>query len=112
MILIYTHSITSRVTYTMDLVFGTVLNTAYKLTDDKKEFEEYTLPKLAYTSDLSLSRIFILSNSLLFETVVNSTFPVAEKEFLAFPKFFKSTQKDFLGYDIFAMVFYFVSRYE
>ncbi len=112
MILIYTHSITSRVTYTMDLVFGTVLNTAYKLTDDKKEFEEYTLPKLAYTTDLSLSRISILSNSLLFETVINSTFPVAEKEFLGFPKFFKSTQKDFLGYDIFAMVFYFVSRYE
>ena len=112
MILIYTHSITSRVTYTMDLVFGTVLNTAYKLTDDKKEFEEYTLPKLAYTTELNTSRISILSNSLLFETVINSTIPVAEKEFLAFPKFFKSTQKDFLGYDIFAMVFYFVSRYE
>jgi hypothetical protein len=112
MILIYTHSITSRVTYTMDLVFGTVLNTDYKLTDDKKEFEKYTLPKLAYTTELNTSRISILSNSLLFETDVNSTIPVAEKEFLAFPKFFKSTQKDFLGYDIFAMVFYFVSRYE
>jgi hypothetical protein len=112
MILIYTHSITSRVTYTMDLVFGTVLNTAYKLTDDKMEFDEYSLPKLAYTSDLSSSRISILSNSLLFETDVNSTIPVAEKEFLTFPKFFKSTQKDFLGYDIFAMVFYFASRYE
>ena len=112
MILIYTHSITSRVTYTMDLVFGTVLNTDYKLTDDKKEFEEYTLPKLAYTTELNTSRISILSNSLLFETFINSTIPVAEKEFLAFPKFFKSTQKDFLGYDIFAMVFYFASRYE
>ncbi len=112
MILIYTHSITSRVTYTMDLVFGTVLNTDYKLTDDKKGFEEYTLPKLAYTTELNTSRISILSNSLLFETVINSTIPVAEKEFLAFPKFFKSTKKDFLGYDIFAMVFYFGSRYE
>jgi hypothetical protein len=29
-----------------------------------------------------------------------------------FPKFFKSNSNDYLGYDIFAMVFYFATRYE
>ncbi len=85
MILIYTHSITSRVTYTMDLVFGTVLNTAYKLTDDKKEFEEYTLPKLAYTTELNTSRISILSNSLLFETVIKFYYSSGGKRILGVP---------------------------
>ena len=41
MILIYTHTITARITYVMDLVFGNVLNTPYKLTSDLKLFEEY-----------------------------------------------------------------------
>lgn len=112
MILIYTHTITPRVTYTMDLVFSSVLNVACKLTDNKKEFEEYTSPKIAYTSSAISAEVFIKADSLLFETDIKSIIPTAENECIDFPKFFKSNTTDFLGYDIFAMVFYFVSRYE
>ena len=111
MILIYTHTITARITYVMDLVFGNVLNTPYKLTSDLKLFEEYNLPKIAYTS-LSAAEVFIESSALLFETDIKPTLPIAEKEYVNFPKFFKSSATDFLGYDIFAMVFYFATRYE
>jgi hypothetical protein len=38
--------------------------------------------------------------------------PVADKNYTDFPKFFASNTTDFLGYDLFAMVFYFTSRYE
>ena len=41
MILVYTHTITPRIAYAMDLVFGNVLNTVHKLTDNKKEFDEF-----------------------------------------------------------------------
>ncbi len=112
MILIYTHTLTARVTYTMDLVFNTVLNTPYKLTDDLKLFEGYSLPKIAYNSYLISAEVFIQSNALLFETDIKSTLPIAEKEYVNFPKFFKSITTDFLGYDVFALVFYFASRYE
>lgn len=112
MILIYTHTITTRVLYTADLVFGNVLGTAYILTDNKNEFEEYTSPKIAYTSFVMNTDAFIQSNSLLFETDIKSIIPVAEREYDDFPKFFKSSITDLLGYDLFAMVFYFASRYE
>ena len=111
MILIYTHTITARITYVMDLVFVNVLNTPYKLTNDLKIFNDYNLPKIAYTS-LSTAEVFIESNTLLFETDISPTMPIAEKEYVDFPKFFKSSATDFLGYDLFAMVFYFATRYE
>ena len=112
MILIYTHTITSRVTYTTDLVFSSVLGMPYKLTDDKKEFEGYALPKIAYTSSAVNAEVFIQSDVLLFETDIKSVIPFADKEYVNFPKFFKSNTTDFLGYDLLAMVFYFASRYE
>ena len=112
MILIYTHKITPRVSYAMNLVFESVLDVGYKLTDDKKEFEEYNAPKIAYTSSKMNAEVFIEANSLLFETDIKSITPVTEKKYVDFPKFFKSNTADFLGYDLFAMVFYFASRYE
>jgi hypothetical protein len=112
MILIYTDIITTRVSYTMNLVFDSVLGAPYKLTDDKKEFEEYRLPKIVYASSIINAEVFIQSGSLLFEKNIKSIIPSAEKEFVDFPHFFKSHTPDFLGYDLFAMVFYFASRYE
>jgi hypothetical protein len=111
-ILIYTHDITARVIYTMDLVFNTVLNTPYEITDNENYFDDSIVPKLAYTSDSKFSNVFIQSDPLLFETSIENTKPIANKIYNNFPKFFASDKNDFLGYDIFAMVFYFASRYE
>lgn len=112
MILIYTHQKTQRVIYTIDLVFNSVLNIAYELTDNRIFFESYSLPKIAYTKETGISRIFIAPDNLLFETDIKSILPIANIIYLDFPKFFSSNTKDFLGYDIFAMVFYFATRYE
>lgn len=112
MILIYTHHITPRVGYTIDLVFNSVLNISYELTDNKEKYYFSLLPKLAYTSINEEFDVFIQSTILLFETGIKPVLPIADKIYTDFPKFFKSNSNDYLGYDIFAMVFYFASRYE
>ena len=112
MILIYTHHITPRVSYAMDLVFGQILKTAFQLTDHQEDFLSSPLPKMAYTSIHQKCDVFIQSDNLLFESDIKSKIIEAEIDVIDFPKFFKSNSSDFLGYDIFAMTFYFASRYE
>jgi hypothetical protein len=111
-ILIYTPHITTRVLYAMDIVFKTVLQTDYKLTDHKEEFIGYNKCKIAYTKVNEDFPVFIKSNDILFETDINAKTIEVDNEYLDFPKFFKSNTQDFLGYDVFAMVFYFATRYE
>ena len=112
MILIYTDYITARVTYTMDLVFKTVINTSFELTTSKEVFNNSKLSKIAYTKVNEGFDVFIKSDTLLFETDIKINLPTAENSFVDYPKFYKSNTNDFLGYDIFAMVFYFATRYE
>jgi len=50
MILIYTHHITPRISYTMDIVFKTVLNISVHLTDNKEDFKNNNTLKIAYTT--------------------------------------------------------------
>lgn len=84
----------------------------YELTDDLIYFQSKDIPKIAYTNTINNSSVFIFSNPILFDTDVNQKLPIAEKNYTDFPKFFVSNTADFLGYDLFAMVFYFASRYE
>ncbi len=112
MILIYTHHITPRVTYTMDLIFNSVLNIPFQITNNKEIYYSSLLPKLVYTNENDGFDVFIQSDTLLFETGINRILTTAEKHYIDFPKFFKANSHDFLGYDIFAMVFYFATRYE
>ncbi len=112
MILIYTHTISNRFKYVAELIFKSVLNSNYELTDDLNYFQSKEIPKIAYTTTPTNTPVFIYSNPILFETEIKAQLPIANKEFEDFPKFFASSTSDFLGYDIFAMVFYFASRYE
>jgi hypothetical protein len=96
----------------MDVVFKTVLNISVQLTDNKDDFKNNNTLKIAYTTFNEGFDVFIESNNLLFETDIKTKIVEVEKEYIDFPKFFKSNSMDYLGYDIFAMVFYFASRYE
>lgn len=112
MLLIYSHTLTARIHYVMNVVFKHVLMTPFQLTNDLDEFNKSELPKLAYTKVNRGFTFFIQSNDLLFETEIRKILPEADQKFIDFPLFFKSDINDYLGYDIFAMVFYFASRYE
>ncbi len=112
MILIYTHTLSNRFKYVTELIFKSVLNINYELTDDLNYFQSKEIPKIAYAPTPINAEVFICSNPILFETDINTELPIADKDFENYPKFFASPISDFLGYDIFAMVFYFASRYE
>jgi hypothetical protein len=112
LILIYSHTLSNRLKYVTDLIFKTVLSIDCELTDDLIYFQSKEIPKIAYTNNKETSSVYIHSDIILFETDVNQTLPVADKNYTDFPKFFASNTTDLLGYDLFAMVFYFTSRYE
>ena len=112
LILIYSHTLSNRFKYVTELIFKSVLNCNYELTDDLNYFQSKDIPKIAYSTTTANTQVYIVSNPILFETDIKSELPIANKEFEDFPKFFASQTSDFLGYDIFAMVFYFASRYE
>ncbi len=112
MILIYTHTITPRITYSLDLVFGTLLNIPHHLTDSLEVYQTSFLPKIAYTHANKGFGVFIQSDHLLFENHIRPALPVVSGNYLNFPIFFKANEESFLPYDIFATVFYFATRYE
>ena len=112
MILIYSHTLSNRFKYVTELIFKSVLNCNYQLTDDLTYFQTKDIPKIAYTNYKETSRVYIYSDTILFETDIDNLLPTAKNDYKDFPKFFASNTDDFLGYDLFAMVFYFASRYE
>lgn len=112
MILIYTHNITARLSYTVELIFGTVLSIPYELTSKEEAFKASGLPKLAYAGAPDFSKVWVKPQGLLEEMGITGIRPVADTSQAPFPVFFPSPAGDFLGYDLFAMVFYFASRYE
>ncbi len=110
--LIFTAKITNRLRYTMDLVFSEQLGIAYELTSDAERFLAWEGAGLVY-GDQALSKgVFQQSVSLLFEREINS------QELKAFnldglKAFFPVYQRtSLLPFDVFAAIFYLVSRYE
>lgn len=112
LILIYTHTLTARVSYTVELIFGTVLGTSYELTDDLWTFESSELPKLAYTYEKTDTGIFLEASALLFEEHVRPDRPVRSAAYKDFPVVFPVGEASFLPFDLFATVFYVATCYE
>ena len=112
MILIYTHTITPRINYTIDLIFNTVLHCPYKVTDDILHYNESILPKIAYTNENKGFDVFLKSDALLFESDIKNKLPSSNELYLNLPQFFSTNSHSFIPYDLFATVFYFVTRYE
>jgi hypothetical protein len=112
LILIYTHTITPRINYTIDLIFSTVLNCPYKLTNDILLYKESILPKIAYTNENKGFDVYLKSDILLFETNIKNELPSSNELYLNLPQFFSTSNNSFLPYDLFATVFYFATRYE
>ena len=112
MILIYTYKITNRIVYAMDLVFSNVLGIEYELTEDIEKFRASSQIKIAYSNIDRNFEVFIKADRLLYEFEIRNELPEPNGTYLNLPMFFKSEVSSFLPYDIFATVFYFVTRYE
>lgn len=93
-------------------MFKTVLDIEYELTSDLDSYQNYTGNKFAYTNNDKSFGTHILSNNLLFETTINSVLLEPSKYHNGVPVFFETSLSSFISYDVFAMVFYFATRYE
>lgn len=111
MIYIYSHTVTSRLEYTLEVLFKTILQVAYKLVD-KDTFKENTeFPKINYSAEKLEGSIWMQPHSLLFETN-SKTQDIAVTHQKEIPYFFKTNAIADFQFDLFASSFYMLSRYE
>ncbi|TKD61904.1 hypothetical protein FBT53_11030 [Flavobacterium sp. ASW18X] len=111
MLLIYTHKITKRFTYTMNQVLGRILGLEVGFTTKVEDFIKHKEPKITYTKQPLQNELFIRSNDLLFEQGINDI-EIKVQDWEGVPCFFESGEKSGLPFDIFSASFYLLSRYE
>ncbi len=111
MILIYSESTSSRLQYTCSFIFTEPVQAAFELTNDAERFKQYAGAKINYSANrVTNEELWIQSTSLLFETGIHSQ-PINCFEINGHKVFFKNSGGD-VTFDIFAAVFYLLSRYE
>jgi len=114
MILIFSNSISSRLTYICHFIFIEQLGLPFEICTDKEKFIGFKGPKINYSTlsfDDHPEKIFnITPHTLLFEEGIKvQEINLEKKE--PYPIFFK-TEKEPFRFDIFAATFYLISRYE
>lgn len=112
MLLIYTPRITNRLGYTIKIVFNTILRVEYTITTDQALFIKHDGPKLQYCEQRFCDAPYIKCSHLLFETIIDEqpTNYFSDKGSAAlFPVYGRDLD---LTFDLFASVFYIISRYE
>ncbi len=115
--IVYTNKITPRLQYITDFVGKEVIGEAFQLTTDSYYFKDHSGPKINYSSSRinnvpkdSFGEELIINNcSLLFEDSIKEQ-NISCFEVNGFNAFFK-TEGDY-PFDIFAAIFYLLSRYE
>lgn len=112
MFLIYSPHITNRLLYVLDYVFKEQLDIDYLLTTDKNEcLQTNGVKKIIYADENIGDGIFIHAHSLLFETRIKQI-ELAEGKINDQFVLFKHDANDDFGFDVFAGIFFLLSRYE
>ena len=110
MILIYSHTSSTRLQYICKFIFNEQLGVTHSITIDAESFKKHDGPKINY-SDAEIEHAFKLRNSgLLFEHGIKDR-QLDCFEINDYKAFFKTNDSDF-PFDIFAAAFYLLSRYE
>lgn len=111
MLLIYTHKITERLTYTMKQVFTGILGIDVSFTTKVEDFIKHKGPKITYTKQPLQKEFFVRSNDVLFEQGINDL-DIEIGNWDGVPCFFRAGESSSLPFDIFSASFYMLSRYE
>ncbi|NNF18464.1 MAG: hypothetical protein HKN61_01710 [Flavobacteriaceae bacterium] len=111
MLLIYTHKITPRFSYTMKQVFSRILGIEVTYTTKVEDFIKHAGPKITYTKKPLQNEFFVRSNDLLFEQGIND-FQVKPEDWDGVPCFFKAGERSNLPFDVYTASIYLLSRYE
>ncbi|MBW6499004.1 MAG: polysaccharide deacetylase family protein [Bacteroidales bacterium] len=113
MVLVYCTKVTSRLKYTLNLIFGTLLGVEWDLTISPEVFSGFEGAKVNYSkASLSGKEVLINPSGFIEKRGVQPFEPVLVRKG-ELPCLFpcKGTDDDF-GFDLFAASFYLVSRYE
>ncbi|WP_179345426.1 polysaccharide deacetylase family protein [Winogradskyella ursingii] len=111
MLLVYTHKITPRLTYTFKHICKRVLGLEVSFTSKVEDFIAHDSIKMTYTKQPLSNELFVRSNELLFETGL-SDLDINVQQWDETKGFFATGERSDLPFDIFAASFYLLSRYE
>lgn len=111
MLLIFTHKITPRFSYTMKQVFTRILGIEVEFATKVEDFIKHSGPKITYSKQPLQNEFFIRSHDLLFEQGINDM-QIAIEKWDNTPCFFAAGERSNIPFDIFAASFYLISRYE
>lgn len=112
--IIYTESINSRLSYVCEFIFNFSLGIHFELTDSRSHFEQSSKFKINYSNQSLLIGFQIGASTLMFEKGVHQKKPEAyfKNDRLYFYKTNLEKVDQAIHFDLFASVFYFISRYE
>jgi hypothetical protein len=111
LILIYTENTSVRLEYVCKFMFNSVLGIDFRITNNSDEYNNYKFPKINYSNSSLNNGIFIKSTNLLFETEItkpNIFVSIWDNKKI----FFQTDEKSEIPFDMFAAVFFLISRYE
>ncbi|GAB4515763.1 MAG: hypothetical protein Tsb004_24970 [Allomuricauda sp.] len=111
MLLIFTHKVTNRLTYTAKHLFERILGVEMGFTTKVEDFIKHNGPKMTYSKQPLQNEFFIRSNDLLFEQGINDL-EIKVSDWDGIPCFFASGEKSTVPFDIFSASFFLLSRYE
>ncbi|BDW91800.1 MULTISPECIES: polysaccharide deacetylase family protein [Flagellimonas] len=111
MLLIFTHKVTNRLTYTAKQIFERILGVEIGFTTKVEDFIKHNGPKMTYSKQPLQNEFFIRSNDLLFEQGINDL-DIKVADWDDIPCFFSAGDKSTVPFDIFSASFFLLSRYE
>ena len=117
MINIYNSEFTTRIEYILKFVIVEVLSESYVIYTDENQYLNADGPKINYSNkSIDPNEIRIYNEGFLYETGTRNFEPKLSKK-NDFIKVFidsesKEEQADYIDFDIFSAIFYFISRYE
>ena len=110
-IIIYSDSLSNRLTYALDVIFKHVLFVDYILVTKKVFLKDSNDVKINYSKESLEDAIQITPHQILSETNLQEYSPEVSY-FKDIAYIFKTSSDNQINYDLFASVFYMVSRYE
>ncbi len=110
MILVYTPDISSRIVYTCNLVFNELLGIDYKITGDRNIFSNASDIRINYSQQNFNGIININPSGLLMESGISHWEPKTTN-WEELPVIFANEEQP-IPFDIFAAIFFLVTRYE
>ena len=111
MLLVYTPKITPRIRYVFKHIFIRMLELEIKLTNSVEDFVAHNGPKFSYSKKPLGKELFFYSTSFLIDQGIQY-FSINVSNSEKYPIFFQVNNDSAMPFDIFAAIFYLISRYE